>query len=254
MHYLVQQLYLFLKKQASSAIFGGVLLFFIVLTKYIHIPGVERYDFLFFIAIATQVLLVLFKLEKLREVGIILIFHVLAMVMEIYKVSIGSWAYPEQGIFVIMNVPMYTGFMYSAIGSYMVRAWRINEFNFTNMPSNKYLLFLGALIYVNFFTNHFIVDIRYLIFALAVVIFWRTRLYVNITDRIIRMHPLISNALLAFVIWMSEQVGTFARTWVYPDQALGWKPVSFHMYVSWYLLLIFSFNIVAILRSKDRAW
>jgi tRNA dimethylallyltransferase len=246
---LIAELFIFTKKQAQAAVFGGVLLVALILTKYISIPGIYRYDFLFIIAILTQAFLILRKYEEPKEIFVIALFHIAAMGMEIFKTSpsVGSWQYPEPSIFSIYNVPLFTGFMYSAIGSYIVRSWRINEFVFTNLPSRLTMFVFGLAIYINFFTNHFTYDIRYILFVGLVIVFWKTILEVKLTEKIYRIHPLISNALFAFIIWMSEQVGTFARAWIYPNQAAGWKPVSFHMFTSWYLLLVFSFILIALI-------
>ncbi len=229
------------------------MLYFIILTTYLEFPGIYRYDLLFIIALIVQVILIVTKLEHPREVLAIIIFHIFAMVMEIYKTSpaVGSWTYPEPAILAIATVPLFSGFMYSSVGSYIARSWRINNFIFKDLPSRTILGFMAVLIYVNFFTNHFVYDVRYIIFAILVVIFWKTKFYVTLTNREYQIHPLITNSLLALFIWLAEQISTFARVWVYPNQIESWAPVSFHMLTSWYLLLIFSFIIIALLQPKN---
>jgi uncharacterized membrane protein YoaT (DUF817 family) len=201
-----------------------------------------------------QIILIVTKAEKPREVLAIIIFHICAMGMEIFKTSpmVGSWVYPEKAFFAIGTVPLFTGFMYSSVGSYIARAWRINNFRFYGMPNKIILLLLGLLIYINFFTNHFMQDFRYIIFILAVIAFWKTKFYVTLATKTFQIHPLVSNAFLAFFIWIAEQIGTFARAWVYPNQTADWHPVSFHMYTSWYMLLIFSFTIIALIFSNGK--
>lgn len=232
------------------------MLFFLLLTKYVTVPGIYRYDLLFIIAIVIQIVLIVTKLETPKEVAAIIIFHICAMAMELFKTSpaVGSWAYPEAAIFVIGAVPLFTGFLYSAVGSYMIRAARINKFIFTRMPSRRVLGAIAALIYVNFFTNHFTIDVRWAIFALLIIIFWKTKLSVVLTNKRYTIHPLVSNGLLALFVWFAEQIGTFAQAWIYPDQAAGWKPVSFHMLTSWYLLLIFSFILISVIMGKKKEW
>ncbi|HYC34149.1 MAG TPA: DUF817 family protein [Candidatus Paceibacterota bacterium] len=246
------ELMIFAYKQAQCAIFGGLILFFLILTKYVSVPFLHRYDFLFIIAILIQIALVFFKLEEKKEVFVIAVFHIFAMIMEVFKTSpaVGSWSYPEPAIASIYSVPLFTGFMYSAIGSYIARSWRINKFRFQNMPRRSILMLIGLAIYVNFFTNHFTYDVRYELFALLIIIFWKTKIHVELTRKTYVFHPLITNALLALFVWLSEQIGTFARAWVYPNQAEVWRPVSFHMYTSWYMLLIFSFVIISVLYQK----
>ena len=54
--------------------------------------------------------------------------------MEIFKTSVGSWIYPEPSFFRIAGVPLFSGFMYSCVGSYIARAWRLFDFRFTHHP------------------------------------------------------------------------------------------------------------------------
>lgn len=250
--HFISEFWVFLKKQASSAVFGGLVLGALVLSKYIDFHGIYRYDALFIFAVFIQIILIIIKAEKPKEILAIIIFHICAMVMEIFKTSpmVGSWVYPEPAIFAIGTVPLFTGFMYSSVGSYIARAWRINNFRFYNLPSRITLFILGLLIYINFFTDYFY-DARYFIFIFALIVFWNTKFYVTLTSRTFQIHPLISNALLASFVFLAEQIGTFARAWVYPNQTAHWKPVSFHMYTSWYMLLIFSFVIIAIIFNKS---
>lgn len=105
-------------KQAWACIFGGLLLFGILATA-IWFPdiGISRYDFLFCYALGIQLLLLAFRLESWRELGVIMLFHIMATAMELFKTSgsIGSWNYPESSIIRIANVPLFAGFMYSAV-------------------------------------------------------------------------------------------------------------------------------------------
>ena len=140
-------------KQANAAIFGGLLLGIFLLTEYVSIPGLHRYDVIFLAAILIQILLIVFKLEDKKEVLMIIIFHVVATIMEIFKTSesIGSWSYPGDAFFRILTVPLFTGFLYSAVGSYLARSWKLQKLSFTNYPPLWTTYVLGTLIYINFF-------------------------------------------------------------------------------------------------------
>lgn len=85
-------------KQAWACIFGGLLLAGILGTKfwYLDIP-LARYDFLVFYAVAIQLSLLFLKLESWREIGVILLFHIMATAMELFKTSdvIGSCSSPS---------------------------------------------------------------------------------------------------------------------------------------------------------------
>lgn len=250
------ELLIFIKKQALSSLFGGIMLLALVVTKYVSVPGIYRYDLLLIIALVAQLILIVARLETPKEVLAIVVFHICAMVMEIFKTSpaVGSWVYPEPAIFAVATVPLFTGFLYSSVGSYMARTSRINKFIFTNMPQKRVLLPIALLIYVNFFTNHFTIDLRWAIFALLIIIFWKTKLSVELTSRRYSIHPLVSNGLLALFVWFAEQIGTFAQAWIYPNQVEGWKPVTVHMFTSWYLLLIFSFILISLIMGKKKEW
>jgi len=41
------------------------------------------------------------------------------------------------------------------------------------------------------------------------------------------MPLLLGLVLVSLFIWLSENIGTFTKTWLYPSQRLGWSMVSF---------------------------
>src|SRR5262245_66439744 len=82
-----------------------------------------RYDFIFLAALAIQAAMLGFRLETLEEAKVILIFHVVGTVMEVFKTGVGSWVYPEPCFFRIAGVPLFSGFMYARVGSYLARVW-----------------------------------------------------------------------------------------------------------------------------------
>lgn len=47
---------------------------------------------------------------------VITIFHVVGTAMEVFKTHAGSWVYPEENFFRIGGVPLFSGFMYAAVG------------------------------------------------------------------------------------------------------------------------------------------
>ena len=74
--------------------------------------------------------------------------------MEIFKTQAGSWIYPEPNFFRIGGVPLFSGFMYACIGSYLCRAWRLFDFEFSHHPRRLGLAALSVAIYLNFFSHH----------------------------------------------------------------------------------------------------
>jgi uncharacterized membrane protein YoaT (DUF817 family) len=49
--------------------------------------------------------------------------------------------------------------------------------------------------------------------------------------------------------WLSENIGTFTKTWLYPSQRHGWSMVSFDKLGSWFLLLIISYTLVSLINA-----
>ncbi|QYH36417.1 DUF817 domain-containing protein [Salinibacterium sp. M195] len=236
----------FVLKQAWACVFGGALLAVLVLTRlwYPESATLARNDFLVLAALAIQALMVVFKLETLRELRVIILFHIVGTVMEIFKTDAGSWTYEGDGVLHIFGVPLYSGFMYAAVGSYMVRVFRLFELRFDKYPRRWITAILATLIYINFFSHHFIVDARWFLFAAIAVIYWRTVMHVRVSRARFRMPILVSFVLVALFIWLAENVATWSNAWVYPNQSEGWELVSIAKLGSWFLLMIVSVVLV----------
>ncbi|MXO57025.1 DUF817 family protein [Altererythrobacter gangjinensis] len=249
-HAYFYEFLLFGFKQAWACLFGGLLLFLLLATHFFYPDNapLHRYDFLTLAAIAIQMALLALRLETLREAAVILMFHVVGTVMELFKTAAGSWVYPEDSLLHIGAVPLFSGFMYAAVGSYIARVWRIFDFRFSNYPPHYLTWLLAAAVYVNFFAHHWVIDIRYGLFAAAALLFWRTRVYFK-NWREHRWMPLIlGHFLVAIFIWFAENIATFANAWNYPGQEDGWEMVGFAKLGSWYLLMLISFVLVALVQ------
>lgn len=243
-------LWVFVVKQAWAALFGGLLLAAIVFTHYIELPWLARYDWLFVWAVLVQIGMIAFRLERPREVIAIVLFHLVGLGMELFKTSsdIGSWTYPEESSIRLLTVPLFSGFMYAAVGSYLTRAWRVLRLRFTRYPNRWATVVLALLIYINFFTHHYTYDIRYVLFAGVAVLYARTRVYFRLHQREYSMPLIVGFALIAFVVWFAENVGTFSKAWLYPSQYTSWHLVGLEKWGSWFLLMIISFIMIDILR------
>ena len=237
-------------KQGWACLFGGLLLALLLGTHlfYPESAALHRYDFLTLAAIAIQAGMLAFRLETWREARVILIFHVVGTVMELFKTQAGSWTYPEASVLHIGAVPLFSGFMYAAVGSYIARVWRIFDFRFSHYPPAWITWLLAAAIYANFFTHHFTIDIRWGLFAATAAIFWRTRVHFR-NWRTHRCMPLLVGfGLVALFIWFAENIATFANAWNYPGQENEWRMVSLAKYGSWYLLMLISFVLVTLVQ------
>jgi uncharacterized membrane protein YoaT (DUF817 family) len=107
-------------------------------------------------------MLLLLRMETVREAQIVFVFHVIGTVMELFKTNVGSWVYPEPSLFHIGAVPLFSGFMYASIGSYLARVTRIFDLRYSRYPDRRLTAVLAVLIYVNFFSHHYLPDIRVL--------------------------------------------------------------------------------------------
>ena len=67
-------------------------------------------------------------------IAINILVFVVGTAMEVFKTSMGSWTYPEAAIFRIEGVPLFSGFMYATVGSYLARVSRLFDFRFTRHP------------------------------------------------------------------------------------------------------------------------
>ena len=187
-------------------------------------------------------------LETKDELKVIAVFHLIGLVLEIFKVHMGSWAYPEFAYAKIASVPLYSGFMYASVASYMIQSWRRLNLKLIGWPSPIWTVSIGFLIYLNFFTHHFIYDFRWYLTAILTLIFSRTVIQFHIQKAQYKMPLVLSFLLIGFFIWIAENVATFFGAWQYPDQREQWSIVSLGKISSWSLLVIISFIIVAQLK------
>ena len=249
---LLREFWLFGLKQAYACLFGGFLLALMLITSvWYPLEGLHRYDFIFIAAILFQLALLALRLETLREALVIVVFHLVATVMELFKTSdaIASWVYPEAYYFGIGNVPLFTGFMYSAVGSYIARVWRIFDFEFSAYPPKWITVLLVAAIYINFFSHHFFPDARWLLLGITIYLFWRTRIYFRIIKTPRHMPLLLGWFLVALFIWFAENIATYANIWIYPNQTLEWSLVPLAKLSSWYMLMLLSFVLITLIND-----
>jgi uncharacterized membrane protein YoaT (DUF817 family) len=241
-------------KQGWACLFGGLMLALLFGTRFVWPADapIARYDFLVVAAVLIQVAMLALKLENLEEAKVILVFHVVGTVMELFKTHIGSWQYPEASLLRVGGVPLFSGFMYASVGSYIARIWRIFDIQFVHYPPPWTTWVLALAVYVNFFSHHWLPDARWVLFAATGVLFWRS--WFGFTpDRAERRMPVILGlVLVSLFIWIAENVGTFSHAWLYPSQAAkGWSMVGLGKVGSWYLLTLISFVLVSLVHKPE---
>ena len=244
----------FVAKQAWACVFGALLLVVIVAARlwYPDDAVLARNDALTVAAVLIQIGMIVSGLETRRELWVIVLFHLTGTAMEIFKTDAGSWTYDAGGILRIAGVPLFSGFMYAAVGSYMVRVYRLFDIRFRRYPPLWATALIAAAIYANFFLHHVWWDARWVL-LLGVVALWApTVMHARVWRSRIRLPLLVAFAGVAVVIYVAENIGTWAGAWLYPDQVDGWQLVSLSKLSSWFLLMIISVVLVTLVSPPRR--
>ncbi|MFZ6871863.1 DUF817 domain-containing protein [Undibacterium sp. Di27W] len=241
-------------KEVRACLFVGLFFASILIVPKAGLFGLPRYDVLFLIALLIQAGMVWSKLETMDELKAVTLFHMVGFALEVFKVSgqIQSWAYPEFGYTKLWGVPLFSGFMYASIGSYIIQAWRLFDLRIRHHPPYWMAGLIGILIYLNFFTHHYIGDYRWYLAACALGLYARSSVIFRPLDRDRSMPLILSFVLIGFFIWLAENMGTFFGIWRYPNQLGAWSTVHLGKWSSWSLLVIMTFTIIAHLKHIKR--
>ena len=237
-------------KEARACLFVGLFFSAVFLVPRAGLLGLPRYDALLLLALLIQAWMVWARLETLDELKAITIFHIVGFMLEVFKTSgaIKSWAYPDFAWSKVLGVPLFAGFMYAAVGSYIIQAWRLFDLRVVHHPPYWMAGLIALLIYANFFTHHYIGDYRWYIAACALGLYARSTVVFRPLDRERSMPLLLSFVLIGFFIWLAENISTFFGLWKYPNQLGAWSMVHVGKWSSWSLLVIMTFTIVANLK------
>lgn len=237
-------------KEARACLFAGLFFTAVFLVPRAGLFGVPRYDLLLAIALTIQLWMVLTGLETIDELKAICLFHVIGFALEVFKTSgsIGSWSYPDFAYTKLFGVPLFSGFMYAAVGSYIIQAWRLFDLRVRHHPPYWMAGVMALLVYANFFTHHFIGDYRWYLAAGLCGLYARSEVVFRPFDQDRRMPLLLSFVLIGFFIWLAENISTFFSLWHYPNQMGAWSIVHVGKWSSWSLLVVMTFTIVANLK------
>lgn len=241
----------FTRQEALSCLFPGILFLTFGLTKLIAPdlpPGVYRYDVIFVVCLLAQWGMYRWGLESRDEVKVIAVFHLIGLALELFKTHCGSWSYPEPGLTKLCGVPLFSGFMYAGVASYLCQAWRRLDVRLIRWPASAWTMPLVAAIYLNFFTEHVLPDLRWILVLLIVILFRRTRVEFGTDAQRARMPLPVAFVLIGFFIWIAENIATRLGAWQYPHQQSHWHMVHWQKISSWSLLCILTFLIVAQLK------
>lgn len=237
-------------KEARSCLFAGLFFAAIFLMPRQGLFGIARYDALLLFALAVQFWMVKAGIETRDELKAISVFHVVGFALEVFKTSgqIQSWSYPDFAYSKLFGVPLFSGFMYAAVGSYIIQAWRLFHLRILHHPPYWMATLIALLIYLNFFTHHYIGDYRWYVGACALGLYARTTVVFRPYDRDRKMPLLLAFLLIGFFIWLAENISTFFGIWRYPNQIGAWSTVHIGKWSAWALLVVMTFTIVAQLK------
>lgn len=242
-------------KQLRACLFAGLFFFAVFAVPRGGVLGIPRYDLLLLIALAIQGWMVWAKLESWDELKAITLFHVIGFALEVFKTSsdIRSWSYPDFAYTKVLGVPLFSGFMYAAVGSYIIQAWRLFDLRIRHHPPYWMAALIAVAIYANFFTHHYVDDYRWYLAACALGLYARAIVVFRPLDRDRTMPLLVAFLLIGFFIWLAENISTFFGVWRYPNQIGAWASVHVGKWSSWSLLVVMTFTIVANLKHiKER--
>ena len=235
--------------EAQCCLFAVLFFLGLAVVRLVPLP-VDPADALLLWCLGVTLVLWLVGWETGREVAVIFGFHLVGLALELFKVWQGSWSYPDTGLASIGGVPLYSGFMYAAVGSYVCQAWRRLDLRITGYRARATAI-VAALVYLNFFTSHVVWDVR-VVLALALLVVTR-RTWVHFTvGRSRRAMPLaLSFVLIGFFLWVAENAATLLRAWQYPSQESVWTLVHVAKLGSWSLLVVVSIVMVAAVKAHE---
>lgn len=240
----------FTAKEAQACWFAGLFFAAVLCMPRTGLLGMPRYDALLLVALIIQGWMLWSGRETWDELKAISVFHLLGFALEVFKTSAGirSWSYPDFAYSKLLGVPLFAGFMYAAVGSYIIQAWRLFRLRVEHHPPYWMAGLVAAALYLNFFTHHFIGDHRWLLAALALGLYARAQV-VFTPHRVERRMPLaLALVLIGFFIWLAENLGTFLGLWAYPHQLGAWAVVHLSKWSAWTLLVLMSFTLVTNLK------
>ncbi|MFJ6247061.1 MULTISPECIES: DUF817 domain-containing protein [unclassified Streptomyces] len=205
---------------------------------------VARYDLLLLYGAGLTLLAWRVGWDTGRDVAVIAGCHAIGLLFELVKVRMGSWSYPEEALTKFGGVPLYGGFLYAAVGSYVCRAWHLFDLRLTGYRPRVTAVLAGA-VYVNFFSHHWLPDARWALAALLLAATAGTWVRFRVGARDHRMPLALSFVLIGFFLWVAENAATYVGAWSYPHQLGGWQPVPLSKFGAWALLISVTFVLVA---------
>ncbi len=223
----------------------------LAVTSVVDTGILPRYDAVLVLCLMFQLSMLVFRMETPREFATIFLFHAMGTALEMFKVNHGGWYYPEPAWFKVMGVPLYSGFMYASVGSFILAVWKQFNVQLDRFPTLIAVVPLVVATYINFFSNYWFWDMKPALLFIALALFFRTRISGTIGATRIGIRLPFVFLVLGPVVWCAENVGTWLGSWEYPRQAGGWVAVPPDKLLSWTVLVMVSFLVVALVRKDS---
>ncbi len=220
--------------------------------------SIARYDILLVCCLSLQFFMYRCGWESRSEVAVISLFHAMGLAMELFKVYMHSWSYPEPAFTKIFGVPLYSGFMYASVASFICQSWKLFGIELRHWPRASVAWLLAAFLYFNFFSQHFFFDLRWLLLAAVLFSFRNAEFHIHFYRRY-KVNAVRLFVAMGIMIWCAENIATFLGAWQYTYQHKGWRVVHAHKVLSWTLMSIVSIIVVVELKfikagMRARAW
>jgi uncharacterized membrane protein YoaT (DUF817 family) len=246
--FLATQLLRFAWVEARCCAFAVAMFAGLAVSKVVALP-IPRYDALLVYGVLVTAVFWLVGRETGREIAVVCGFHVLGLAFELVKVPVGSWSYPEDAVTKVLGVPLYSGFLYAAVGSYVVRAWRLFHLRVSDYRAGPTAA-VAAAVYVNLMTHHWLPDLRWPLAGLLLAVTWGTTVHFTVGGRRYHMPLALSFTLIGFFLWLAENIATLFGAWRYPHQLEAWRLVDPAKFGAWAMLISLAFVLVAAWRSR----
>ena len=241
-------------KQGWACLFGGLMLVLLLGTHLLYPDDapLARYDFLVIGAVAIQAAMLLLKLESWDEARVILVFHVVGTIMELFKTAAGI-------VDLSRAQPAADRRGAAVLGLHVCGGGQLHRAHLAHLRHPLHGLSaavdhlaagggdLCELLRPSLGDGHALGPVR----GDGAAVPGAGGSISRRTGRGAGCRCCSGFFLVALFIWFAENLGTFSRAWIYPDQADGWAPVSMAKMGSWYLLMIISFVLVSLVRRPE---
>ncbi|UKY55059.1 DUF817 domain-containing protein [Streptomyces inhibens] len=241
---LLRKALLFAWLETRCCAFAIALLSGVAVSQALPQLPIARYDLLVAYGVLLTAVFLVCRWESGRDLAVISVCHVIGLAFELVKVALGSWSYPEPAVLKFAGVPLYGGFLYAAVGSYVCRAWHVLDLRLIRYRPGATSVVAMA-IYANFFSHHWLPDVRWPLAVALIAVTAGTQVTFAVGRSRHRMPLALSFALIGFFLWLAENIATYLGAWRYPYQAHGWQPVAWEKFGAWALLISVTFVLVA---------